>query len=122
MARGHDVRDASIDEQSPVTREHLDFRYALYSAAHDARTSNAGANALLRLYAHAQRCRRAAEGIDLAEAHVENGFPKLAPEHLGSQHGTCPDCVRSACLTSGEIGAVWDQPDAPPPLRKIAGV
>lgn len=122
MARGHDVREASIDEQPPITREHLDFRYALYSAAHDALTSNAGANALLRLYAHAQRCRRAAEVIALAEAHVENGFPKVAAEHLTPQHGACSDCARAACLTGGEIGAVWGEPDAPGRLRKIAGV
>src|SRR5512134_1483374 len=104
------MREASIQEQpaqeqpSPPRearpRSVLEYRYALYSAAYDARMSCAGANALLGVYARTNRCRRAAEVIALAESQAENGFPKLAVEHLDARQGACPHCVRSSCLSS----------------------
>ena len=80
----------------------LEYRYDLYSRAYDAFTSNLGANARLGFYSRAMRCRRAAEVITLAEGEVENGFPKRI-EHVGSQYGSCSDCVRSACLAAEEL-------------------
>jgi hypothetical protein len=108
--------EASNRKQPPLPcdarpRSALEHRYGLYSAAHDACASHAGANALLRLYAQTRRCRRAAELIALAETQAENGFPKLGIEHLGASQGSCPDCVRSACLSAELAPASSEQPE-----------
>lgn len=76
-----------------------EFRHGLYSRAYDALMSNAGANALLRLHAQALGCSRAAEGVELAGYHVDNGFPKLGAEHLPARCGGCLDCARATCLS-----------------------
>jgi hypothetical protein len=85
-----------MTESAPT---HLsEFRHGLYSRAYDALLSGAGANALLRLYAQALGCSRAAEGVELAGYHVDNGYPKVGAEHLPARSGGCPDCARAACL------------------------
>jgi hypothetical protein len=101
-------------KQTPPARDReavLEHRYDLYSRAYDTVASNGGANALLRLYAQALRCRRAAEVISLAESHHENGFPRLAMEHVGTTHGACADCARSSCLTAEELRQASEQPE-----------
>jgi hypothetical protein len=85
----------------------LEFRYSLYSQAYDALTERCGANELLRLHALALGCKRAAEGVELAEHQMDAGFPKLAPHHLAARRGDCADCVRPACLGPEEIERVW---------------
>jgi hypothetical protein len=85
----------------------LEFRYSLYSQAYDALAERCGANELLRLHALALGCKRAAEGVELAEHQLDAGFPKLAPQHLAARRGGCADCVRAACLAPEEIERVW---------------
>lgn len=84
----------------------LEFRYSLYSQAYDALAESCGANELLRLHALALGCKRAAEGVELAEHQMDAGFPKLAPHHLAARRGDCADCVRAACLAPEEIERV----------------
>lgn len=86
-----------------TARRILEFRYDLYSRAWDALLGRCGANELLRFHAQALGCRRAADAVELAEEHVEHGFAKASPEHLGAPVGDCADCARRTCLLPDEI-------------------
>jgi hypothetical protein len=99
----------------------LEFRYGLYSRAYEALLQRVGANGMLRLHSQALGCRRAADVIELAELHVENGFPRLDAEHLVAQVGDCADCGRASCLLPDEIEEAAPDGAASKPRRQARG-
>ena len=90
----------------PAPDRVVEFRFDLYSRAYDALVRSCGANELLRFHAQSLGCRRAAEGVELAEHHAEVGSAKVPETYFASfasRIGDCPDCAREACLAAEEI-------------------